>query len=53
MDFIVASRKDVLKKVPLNEVPGGLFADLLAATMRGMKNSTNRTVDNDFSSMNP
>ncbi|KAL7525678.1 hypothetical protein ACHAWF_007243 [Thalassiosira exigua] len=34
MDFIVENRVEVLQKVPLNNVPGGLFAELLAATTR-------------------
>ena len=37
MDFIVANGKDILQKPSLNEVPEGLFSDVLAATERAKK----------------
>ncbi|KAL7536871.1 hypothetical protein ACHAXR_007453 [Thalassiosira sp. AJA248-18] len=33
MDFIVENRAEVLQNVSLKDVPGGLFGDLLTATM--------------------
>ncbi|KAL7540021.1 hypothetical protein ACHAXR_009848 [Thalassiosira sp. AJA248-18] len=34
MDFIVENRAEVLEKVSLNDAPGGVLADLLAASIR-------------------
>ena len=35
MDFIVENKVEVLEKVSLNDAPGGLLADVLAAVARG------------------
>lgn len=51
MDFIVNNGEDILKKVSLNDVPGGLFADLLAAVTRGKKTSIDGTRNDDVSTM--
>ncbi|KAL7536378.1 hypothetical protein ACHAXR_007126, partial [Thalassiosira sp. AJA248-18] len=34
MDFMVENRAEVIEKTSLDEAPGGLLADILAATMR-------------------
>lgn len=39
IDFVVKNGEDVLKKVCLKDVPGGIFADLLTAVTRGNKSS--------------
>jgi len=47
MDFIVENGQDVLEKVSLKDVPGGMFADLLTAMTRGKKKDTNTGEDGD------
>jgi hypothetical protein len=37
IDFIVSNRDEVLKKVPLNNVPPGLYSDFIVATSRGVE----------------
>ena len=37
IDFIVENKDDILQKVALKDVPGGLFAELLAAMSRKEK----------------
>ena len=43
--------EDVLKKVSLENVPGGVFADLLTAVTREKKKAANATVEDDLSIM--
>jgi len=52
MDFIVENRAEVLKKVSLKDAPGGLLADLLAATTRKFSQETGTAdSDDDFNAM--
>ena len=37
MDFIVENSAEVLEKVSMKDIPGGMFADMLAAVARGDK----------------
>ena len=37
MDFIVENSVEVLEKVSMKDIPGGMFADMLAAVARGGK----------------
>ena len=50
IDFVVENSKDVLKKVSLKDVPGGVFADLLTAMARE-KNEDATTDEDDLSTM--
>ena len=51
MDFIVDNGNDVLQNVPLKDVPGGLFGDLLAATARGKEKDAATESGDKFTSM--
>ena len=51
IDFVVENGEDVLKKVSLENVPGGVFADLLTAVTREKKKAANTTVEEDLSMM--
>ena len=51
IDFVVENGEDVLKKVSLENVPGGVFADLLTAMTREKKKAANTTVEEDLSMM--
>ena len=51
MDFIVANSLEVAKKVSLNDVPRGLFADLLTAMNRGKQNGAGEKNVEDLSTM--
>lgn len=48
MDFIVENRVEVLEKVPLKDAPGGLLADLLTATTRGMEKDSDGVGGDEF-----
>ena len=50
IDFVVENSKDVLKKVSLKDVPGGVFADLLTAVARG-KNEDATNEEDTLSTM--
>mmetsp|Transcript_26677 Transcript_26677/g.49043 ORF Transcript_26677/g.49043 Transcript_26677/m.49043 type:complete len:404 (-) Transcript_26677:70-1281(-) len=48
MDFIVKHKVEVLEKVSLKDIPGGMFADILAAMARGEKeNESEQSSGND------
>ena len=47
IDFAVENGQDVLEKVPLKDVPGGVFADILAAVTREKKSDTTTGVEGD------
>mmetsp|Transcript_35063 Transcript_35063/g.59542 ORF Transcript_35063/g.59542 Transcript_35063/m.59542 type:complete len:223 (+) Transcript_35063:2-670(+) len=51
IDFIVENGDDILKKVSLKDVPGGLFSDLLTAMTRDKNNGTSNGSSDDLSTM--
>ena len=47
IDFIVENKLQVLERVPLDDAPGGLLADVLVAVARGENTVGNSTRDGD------
>ena len=47
MDFVASNEVEVIEKVSLKDVPGGMFADLLTAVEKGKKKDVNNDQSGD------